>query len=360
MDIRQRRSRVSALLDAHGLSAALYLSPENVRYLSGFIGSNGQLFLSDGRAWLLTDGRYAAQAEAQADVDDIIVYEQLSDVLGELVRVPGRTGFEAGAVTVAQWRDLQRKSPVLAEVAALPEACVEIRMAKDAEELQAIERAIAIAEKAFVDIEAEIRPGRREREVSLALEWAIRTSGSRTVPFEFIVASGERSAMPHGVASGRTLRAGDLLTIDFGAEHDGYISDMTVAGTVGHPDAWLKEIVDVLVEAQQAAFAALRAGVRCPDVDAAARTVIERAGYGEAFSHSLGHGVGLAIHEAPRLSRLSEEILQAGTVVTIEPGIYVPGRGGARIEDMVVVTDDGYRKLTTLPKSAYCWSQGAT
>lgn len=358
MNVRQRRDRLSALLDRHNLAAALYLSGENVCYLSGFTGSNGQLFLDRDRTWLLTDGRYAAQAAEQADVDEILIYERLDEALRKLLHEPVRTGFEAAAVTVAQWRDLTQKLPKLADAVPLPTDAVELRIAKDDDELNAITRAIQIAEEAWTSVQQAIVPGITERELSLQLEWTIRSAGSRTVPFEFIVASGARSAMPHGVASDRTIEEGDPLTVDFGAEADGYFSDMTVAGSVGRRDPWIEEIVAILEAAQEAAFAVLEPDVPCADVDAAARRVIEKAGYGEAFSHSLGHGVGLAIHEAPRLSRLSDQHLPVGAVVTIEPGIYVPGRGGARIEDMVVVTSDGYRKLTSLPKSAYCWNQG--
>lgn len=348
--------RIAALrerLAGASASAALALSPESRRWLTGFSGSNGQVLVSADRAILLTDGRYRDQAAAEAGsvVDDIIIYEAFEEAAAGLLL--GTVLVESSALNWEQWIRWSKALPAvdLADGRAIWQG---LRAVKDEGEIAAVRAAVARAEAAWRSVEPTLAEGRCERDIALDMEWHMRRAGARRVPFEFIVASGERSALPHGVAGERRLRAGEPLTVDFGAEAEGYFSDMTFAGSIGS-DAWTAEICAVLVEAQAAAIACIAPGVACCEVDAAARAVIERAGFAEAFVHSLGHGVGLAIHEAPTLSRRSADVLAAGMIVTVEPGIYVPGRGGARLEDMVLVVPQGAEKLTTIPKTGMVW-----
>lgn len=348
-----RIERLRRRLAGHAGGTALVLSPESRRWLTGFTGSNGQVVVDAARIILLTDGRYRAQAAEQAGphVDDIVIYEAFEDAAAALL--VGDVHVEGPAMTVDQWTRWSRRLPA-ARFHDATAMYLGLRAIKDDGELAAIRKAVQRAEDAWRAVAPTIAAGCIERELALDLEWRIRRAGAAAVPFDFIVASGERSALPHGVASGKAMAAGEALTVDFGAEADGYFSDMTFSGAIGN-NAWIAEICEILQTAQAAARATVRPGVPCREVDRAAREVIERAGYGEAFSHSLGHGVGLAIHEAPTLSRRSDDVLEAGMVITIEPGIYVPGRGGARLEDMALVTPDGCELLTTIPKTAEVW-----
>ncbi len=358
MNFDSRISRVRELLDDAGIAMILIASAENCRYLTGFTGSNGQVLVSRDTVRLLTDGRYTAQASQQATADDIVIYTSLAKELPRLVSeyAGSAIGFEAAAFTVSEWGRLATETHGT-DWLPVGDALEKLRVCKDRHELDCIARAAAIAEQAFRDIEPVIQAGNSERAVAMELEWKIRQAGSVAVPFDFIVASGSRSALPHGVATDAVIQSGKPLTLDFGAEFGGYFSDMTISGSVGSSDSWLQEIMAVLQAAQKAAIDACKPGVSCRDVDHSARKIIADEGFGDAFSHSLGHGVGLAVHEAPRLAATSDDILAEGMVVTIEPGIYVPGTGGARIEDMVVITADGCELLTSIPKEHRTWGE---
>lgn len=351
---RLRLSRIQQQLGP--ADAFLVLSPENRRYLTGFTGSNGQVLLMRNKAYFLTDGRYASQAENEVTADEIVIYQKLGEAIKKIAGDSKVNGlFEAEGVSVAEWKKISEAAGLGAWLPA-SESLVEMRVAKDAAEIENIRKAVAIAENAYAQVAAGIRVGASEHNIALQLEWLIRQGGSERVPFEFIVAAGERSALPHGRASAATLQGGQPLTLDFGAEYQGYFSDMTLSGSVGKVNAWIAEVIALLQAAQAAALPLCRPGTPVAEVDAAARKVIQDAGYGDAFKHSLGHGVGLAIHEAPKLSALSKEVLCEGAVVTIEPGIYVEGRGGARLEDMVLVGAAGPELLTTIPKQHILWS----
>jgi Xaa-Pro aminopeptidase len=227
----------------------------------------------------------------------------------------------------------------------------EQRWIKDAAELEIMEAAAALTDRGFACILKEIRPGRTEREIALALEFALRDWGADGCSFEFIVASGERSSMPHGVSSRRVMQQGDLVTLDFGIRYGGYSSDMTRTVCLGEPTVRQREIYDIVLLAQETGLRALKAGKTGIEVDACARAVIEAAGYGPQFGHGLGHGVGISVHETPRLNKRDETVLTPGMVVTVEPGIYIPGWGGVRIEDMAVVTENEAKVLTQSPKT---------
>lgn len=346
-----RAERVRALLQEANLEGIWIFSYENRRYLTGFTGTNAQIFLTRERLYLLTDGRYATQAREEAYCDELIIYERLEKPFAQLSRGIA-LGFEGSGISFSEARTLFQSAGIR-EPVDLTKALKPLRAQKDEGEVAAILEAIAIAEAVFRKrFEEEPLPlsGKREEELALELEVEIRRRGSRLLPFPVIVASGERSALPHGIASRRSMGTGDPLTLDFGAEWQGYFSDMTFSGSLGTPLPWLKEIVEILREAQRRAIAAMKPGVPVKEVDRIARSFIAQEGYGEAFPHSLGHGVGLNIHEPPSLSAHSEEVLEEGMVVTVEPGIYLPGKGGARLEDMVLIEREGARVLTRIPK----------
>lgn len=346
-----RRGRVVDAIGAAGVDGILVTSPANVRYLTGFTGSNGWLLLAPKGAAFLTDPRYAQQAAEE--VAGVAVEVSAAGLPSMVGAVAGRLGlrrlaFEPHHVTVA----LKEKLDAAAEIewAALDDEVVEDqRLTKDGGEIEAIRAALALTEAALEEVAATIAPGQTETEVAAELERACRRRGAEGMAFETIVASGPRSALPHGVASTRIIEAGEPVMIDMGCRLGGYCSDITRMVWVGEAaqPRWL-QIHDIVERARAAGLAALRAGVRADEVDAAARRVIAAAGYGEAFSHGAGHGVGLEVHEAPRLSERSSEPLQSGMVVTIEPAVYLEGELGIRIEDLVRVTDAGGERLTTL------------
>ncbi|MDI6893411.1 MAG: Xaa-Pro peptidase family protein [Bacillota bacterium] len=326
----------------------------NRRYLSGFTGSSGVLLVSPERCWLVTDFRYYEQARQQAP--DWELYPQkgkLSEALGELFREQGicRLGFEKDHTSYTQYETLAGLGPELVGQSGLVE---KLRMTKDEGEIGAIRRAAALADDAFAHILSVIRPGVREEEVALELEYHMRRAGAAGPAFDIIVASGPRSALPHGRASSRRIEAGGFVTMDLGCAVDGYCSDLTRTVVVGRADEEQRKVYEVVARAQKAGLAALRAGRRGSEVDAEARRVIAEAGHADHFGHGLGHGVGLEVHEAPRLSPQAagpdEPVLEPGMVVTVEPGVYIPDWGGVRIEDLVVVREEGCEILSRAEK----------
>ncbi len=334
-----------------GIDALWVSTPANVRALTGFSsGEDGKVLVGPGDAvTLYTDARYTVQAQEESRVDVFVArppetYQHAAETVRGL-----RVGIEADHLTVAGLEDLgQHWDTTLVPVRGMIEG---LRTIKSPEEVQAIREAQALADRVFAQVRPMIRAGVRELDVALELELGLRRAGAE-VGFDVIVASGPRGAMPHGAASERVIEDGDLVTIDFGARLHGYHSDMTRTLAVGTPTSEMQRVYGVVLEAEEAAIAAVKPGVRCADLDALARGILERHGLGEAFAHSLGHGVGLNIHEAPGLRKTSEEVLAAGMVITIEPGAYLPGVGGVRIEDLLLVTEDGYEVLSLTPKEA--------
>ena len=323
--------------------------PENVRYLSGFTApEDGLVVLGREGATLFTDARYAEQAPAESRVPVEIVNPR--EGYGFLrPHIEGlRVGYEARHMPCA------RKARIEAEAGAalLPtEGVVErARMIKSPEELDRIATAARIADEGYAHLLPRVAPGTRELDLALELEFWMRRHGAERAAFDFIVASGPRGALPHGVASTKRLEQGELVTFDFGAVVDGYHSDMTRAVALGPVDAELRRILEVVEAALEAALEAAGPGVAARELDAVARDVIERAGYGPRFVHSLGHGVGLEVHEAPFLNARSEDVLEPGMVVTLEPGIYLPGKGGVRLEELVHVTARGIEVLSRAPR----------
>jgi len=350
MDHGLRRACIAERLPALGVDALIVTRLPNVRYLTGFTGSNGQVVVAaDGSASFLTDGRYAEQASHEVpDVPTTEYREGYPQPLVDACRAFGgsRIAFERRGLTYAGWERLSELADGL-ELVPADEEVERLRLVKDAEEVSMIARAQGFADDAFdkVVLNGGLRAGVTERALARELEDAMLDAGADDRAFDSIVAFGEDAAEPHHDPTDRELAPGDLVKLDFGAVSRGYHSDMTRTIAFGEPDPRLREIRDLVAAAQRAGVEAVRPGASSVDVDAAARAVISDAGYAEAFPHGLGHGVGLEIHEDPFLRWDAGDELAIGVVVTIEPGVYIPGLGGVRIEDMVEVTADGGREI---------------
>lgn len=350
--------RLGRLRAAHDTDATplIVTTRTNVRYLTGFTGSAGTVVVTADRATLVTDGRYGEQAETQigaagatVDVEIVLTGPEGDAALLAAIGSAGRVGLEAADVTWAaqrRWADAFTGVELRAT-----EGVVEgLRAHKDAGELARLEAAAAIADAALAEVRGLLAEAPTEATFGAELDAAMRRRGADDVSFETIVASGPNGARPHHRPSDRTVRAGDLVVVDFGALVDGYHSDMTRTLVVGDTDATAQRMLDVVTGAQALGVASVRAGVAARDVDAACRDHITEAGWGDAFLHGTGHGVGLDIHEDPRVGRTSTATLEASCVVTVEPGVYLAGIGGVRVEDTVVVTTGGCTPLTHAPK----------
>jgi Xaa-Pro aminopeptidase len=331
--------------------ALLFLSLENIRYLCGFTGSDGALIVTGEGRTFLSDSRYEEQARGEVRNAALQTYRQKIDGLARFLRGlrVKRLGFESSAMTYEDYRRLQEK---LARVSFIPlgRELAHLRARKDPEEMDKIRRAVRIASVSFTETLSRIRPGTREKSVAEFLECRMKRWGGDKTAFDTIVASGPRAALPHGAASAKRLQRQDTLVIDFGVRFQGYHSDETKTLILSRPDQEKKKVYEIVRRAQEKALQAIRPGVSFRQIDAAAREVIFRGGYGKFFGHGTGHGVGLAIHEAPTISPRGRGFAEEGMVFTIEPGIYIPEWGGVRLEDMVRVTGRGYEKLTVLSK----------
>ena len=357
MDFKLRKKRAAAAAKAAGVDGLLVTHLSDVRYLCGFTGSNAALALVGGRAILFTDGRYTAQASAEA-VGTRVVIEKRSAVASACAWLEAagvkRCGFDATQTTVAglelMRKAVSRKMRRGMFVAIAP-LIAGLREVKDSDEIVKIRAAAALGCRLFEEMLGVLRPGLTEQAAAAKLEYAARLAGAEAMSFETIVASGGRSALPHGRASSAKLPKRGFVTLDFGVVLDGYLSDMTRTVHMGRALEGEREVYDSVLEAQETAVAAVRPGLAAGDVDEAARVVLRRVGLEEHFSHSTGHGVGLEIHEGPRLAAKQTQPLKPGMVLTIEPGVYMPGRFGVRIEDMVLVTADGGEVLTSTTKA---------
>jgi Xaa-Pro aminopeptidase len=334
-----RRARVQEKITALGADAALITSLVNVRYLTGLASSNAALMLpANGPGVLGTDSRYAPAAARDCPDLELLIDRFLEPALASLAadRDLRRVAFEAHEMTVQRHAELASadRAPTLIP---LGPAVEELRMIKDEAEIELLARACAITSEAFADTLPALRPGVTEREFAVQLERAMTDRGAEKPAFDTIVASGPNGATPHHVPADRPFAAGDLVTVDCGARFGGYHADMTRTVAIGEPAAWQREIYELVAAAQRAGVAAVRAGASIAAVDAIARDMIEAAGYGGHFRHGLGHGVGLEIHEAPMIGHEETGTLRDRVPVTVEPGIYLPGKGGVRIEDTLVV-----------------------
>lgn len=351
-----RIGRLRTGLAGLGLDGLLVCDRANVRYLSGFTGSSAWLLVGGDRAVFLTDGRYEQQAvdELAADVEFVLVVSR-NGALAAMAEhaaqeFAGTTvGFESSHLTYAQWRHLDDAAPSVAWVAAA-DVVEGLRAVKDAEEIGALERAAEIAAQALRATLSLVKPGASEVEIASELEYRMLVLGADRPAFETIVASGKRTAFPHATTGRRRVREGDLLLCDFGARWQGYRSDLTRTFVIGTPTRLQSRRYELVLAAQRASIGRLRPGVLGSEVDAAARQVFAREGVESHFRHSTGHGLGLEVHEGPRLGKKSEQQLESRMVVTVEPGLYFPGWGGIRIEDDFVICTDGPRPLVDLEK----------
>jgi Xaa-Pro aminopeptidase len=349
-----RLARLRERLPEAGIEALVVSAASNVFYLSGFTGSAGALLVTAERAALFSDFRYRLQSREQApDWEFTEVPRRLLARVGEEAKAAGltRLGYDPAHLT-CDGKDQLAAGAEGVELVAARGLVEELRAVKSEEEIECIRAAAGLADEALSRIAALLRPGARERDIALGGEFLMRRAGSQVLPFDLIVASGPRSALPHAETTARELQRGDLVVIDIGARVDGYCSDMTRTFAVDEASEQARAIYGLVRRAQRASAAALQAGAVCGGVDRIARSLIEEAGYGELFGHGLGHGVGVEVHEAPRLAKDEQTALAAGNVVTVEPGIYVAGMGGVRLEDLMLVRETDAETLTGSPMPA--------
>lgn len=352
MDYAVRRERALAAVDAAGLDALLVTRMTNIRYLTGFSGSTGMLVLGAEPA-MVVDFRYRSQVEREVEGLPLRIVDSVFQLWPELERAlfvgaHGRIGFDGDHLNATRYLALTaHDGPQWQQAAGLVER---LRACKDADELAALRTAMEITDGAWDDALGVFTPGATELHCSGEIELFQRDRGGEKAASDILVASGPRTALPHGHPTERLLAAGEPVMADLGTVIDGYLGDLTRTVHLGPAPDDFREIYAIVLEAQQRSLEALKPGLRGCDVDAVARQVIAGAGHGERFGHSLGHAIGLDNHEAPLLSPYNETVLEPGMVTTVEPGIYLPGRGGVRIEDTVVVTETGYENLTSSPK----------
>lgn len=346
---------IGALRNARGGADALVLTGEiSRRYATGFHSTAGACYLSEKRAVFLTDFRYyeaACQQITGFTVQEIGVEDSYPAVVNRLAQKDGvkTIAIEDETLTHAEYTEWESK--LVPKAQPLGKALANLRIEKSTEEVHKISEAQRIAERALEEILNEVRPGVTEKELAARLTYLMLHYGAENMSFDPIVVSGVNSSKPHGVPTEKPVAEGDFVTMDFGCIYNGYCSDMTRTVAVGHATEEMEKVYNTVLEAQLAGIASARAGVTGTSIDAAARAVIEAAGYGEAFGHGFGHGVGLEIHELPRASRKYTETIPAGSILTAEPGIYLPGKFGVRIEDMLYIIEDGCIDLTDAPKS---------
>jgi len=345
-------SSLKDVMRAAQCDAILITGIENIRYLTGFTGSSGVLLITDNGGIFFTDSRYTEQAckEVKGKVKIRECKKQVPELSAAISAASlKKVGFEDSDLTFQGYQELKKELKGV-KLVPLKDRLTLLRGVKSKGELRLISGAVDIAYKAFEKLLPSVKPGKREEDLAIELEYLMRKGGAEGLSFDVIVASGVRSALPHGKASDKLLKIGDPVVIDFGARYKGYHSDETVTLFIGKASERLARIYQTVKEAHDRAIDAVRPGVRFSDIDKAARDFIDRAGYCKSFGHGTGHGVGLNVHEGPSISPNSKGVAEEGMVFTIEPGIYIPKVGGVRIEDMVVVTRDGCRVLTRIPK----------
>ena len=348
-----RFEQVAAKLEEYGLDAMLVLSEPNRLYVTGFQASDGAALVTKRGSWFFTDSRYieaARRAVTGAAVAENTAKSPVTSLVNQVLEQTGarRLGYEDAYTTVADYRRLSEK--LEAELVGATGLLTDLRMVKDAAEVETLIAAQRIAEGAFAEVLNFIRPGRTEQEIAAFLQYQMLLRGAERMSFDPIVVGGPNSSMPHGVPTAKPVGEGEFITMDFGCVYRGYCSDMTRTVAVGHVTEEMEAVYQTVLSAQLAGIAAARAGATGREIDGAGRKVIADAGYGPYFGHSFGHGVGVEIHESPNASPGGEKPLPAGAVISAEPGIYLPGRFGVRIEDVIVLTEDGCRDITLAPK----------
>jgi len=346
-----RQESVRKILDSNHLDGILFSSLENIRYLCGFTGSDGAFVLTQKEAFFLTDSRYWTQADEEVKGSQIIHYKKKMEGISSLISdlKLRRIGFESTSLTFSLHQSLLKKLANESELIPLEDEIKNLRAAKDAQELTLIRSAIDTSSDAFLHVVGMLKEGVLEGEIAREMEFFMKTHGAEALGFDIIVASGKRSALPHGRASGKRIEKGDFILIDFGSSFEGYHSDQTRTLVCGKPSSDQEKVYRLVKEAHDRAIELIRPGIPIHEVDEAARGHIRKWGYGEYFGHGLGHGIGLAVHEDPAVNADNKGLIQEGMVFTVEPGIYLPDWGGVRIEDMVLVTPLGAEILTYLP-----------
>ncbi|OPL12389.1 MAG: hypothetical protein AVO39_04250 [delta proteobacterium MLS_D] len=352
-DFEGRIERLRSLGTAEEVDGLLIVDPLNVRYLSGFSGGEGFLFVDMASSTLVVDGRYTEQARGEVQGAHVVEYaDKVEGVLEVMVSSDRRRiGFEAAAVTCELFTKINGGLPDPVQLVPLRKWPAALRACKDAGELIRLREAAKIATRALRKTLETLTEGTREREFALLLNWHMALEGSEKPSFDTIVASGVNGALPHARPGLRPFRRGDFIVIDYGAVFEGYHSDETYTACLGRATTEQRRVYETVLAAHDKALEAVRPGVLCRELDSIARTYIEQAGYGSRFVHGTGHGVGLDVHETPTISPRSQDRLEEGMIITIEPGIYLPDRFGVRIEDMILVTGDGCEVLSETPKN---------
>lgn len=350
----ERIGRIFKFMKQHELDCIAIKDICTIRYLTGFTGDSSILYADDRIAVLITDGRYTDQARSQVKYCRVLEYRanhnnSIWEAVAELIGTHQKVGFDGDAYSYEDARVLKSLLPESTEMVSVN--LRGMRLVKDERELESLWQAFKIADGAFERLLKEIKSGMTEKELAARLEYYMRSLGSEGVSFDTIVASGHRSALPHGAPTDKKIEVGDFVTFDFGALYNGYHSDTTRTVVMGMANSWHREIYTVVQEAQYRGIKAARPGITGKELDGMIREYIESRGYGKYFTHGLGHGVGLEIHELPNINSRGDIVLQEGMVFTVEPGVYIQGKGGVRIEDTVVLTKDGARSLTGLKKT---------
>jgi Xaa-Pro aminopeptidase len=343
--------QIQTIVSEHALEGILFFSPENIRYLTGFSGSEGYLLTGTDENLLLVDSRYITQAQDETKNCRVILLDEGIKGVAAQIAARGwrRLGFEAQGISVALFEKLQENLQET-ELVSIKDEVARLRGLKGDNEISLIQQAVQIAEEAWKNVVGMVKSGTREDELALELEYCMKKGGAEGVAFDIIVAAGPRTALPHAQPTIRPIEEGDVVLFDFGARYRGYCCDESCTVVAGQATEEQKRIYTVVKDAHDKAIEQVKPGVKLAAIDAAARNHINQAGHGEHFGHGTGHGVGLAVHEWPTVGKDSRDVAEEGMVFTIEPGIYIPGWGGVRIEDMVLVTPDGCEVLTTIPK----------
>lgn len=362
---KSRIEKVREYMSDEALDAVLITDGINMEYMSGFKGREGIILITEDDAILVTDGRYTEYVENNCKDYTCVDSKNLGYVKTVVNEIADRiysgdsiyVGFEDKTISYAMYsrfNEVFEEKEVIAELVRVGSLVENLRMVKTDDEIEKIAKAEAIGDLAFSEILQYIKPGVTEKEIALKLEMIMRENGASGLSFDTICASGKNSSMPHAIPTDKVFEAGDFVTMDFGCIYEGYCSDMTRTVSVGEPTEKMKLVYDTVLKAKTEAGKAIKPGAKCSDIDKIARDIIKDAGFGEYFTHSLGHSVGMFIHEEPRLSQLCDHILEVGETVTVEPGIYIPGEFGVRIEDLVVVTEEGSRNLATSKLDLIC------
>ncbi len=349
--MNRAQERLRSLLQRGKLDAILFSSLENIRFLCGFTGSDGALIYGREERVFLSDSRYQEQARGEVREAVFQRYRKKNEGTARSLRAlrVKRLGFEASALTWEAYQNLKSHLPRVTLVP-LAKEISGLRACKEPGEIESVRKAIQIASESFLDTLSRLKPGVHEKTAGDFLEFRMKRRGGEAPAFPTIVASGPRAALPHGKASGKSMEKGEMVVVDFGVRNQGYHSDETKTMILGRPDARQRKVYDLVRKAQEKAIRAARPGVGVRSIDRAAREVISRAGYGQFFGHGTGHGIGLAVHEYPTLSPRGSGVVEPGMIFSVEPGVYLPGWGGVRLEDLVLVTDRGCEVLTYLSK----------